>query len=380
MKTAISSGVSMIGVSVLGGLMMSGGAYAAEVKIMNASKAAIDYANVRPLPLPQTPKSPAGLISGLTANAPASSALPKWEKGAIGNGVLSPVTLPKSAASSPAAAGSSPEAPMQAGRSSHPFTTARADAASIKVTTSYPFSAAGRLFFNINGGTYVCSASLIKRGLMVTAAHCVAGFGTNKTYAGHAFVPAYSSGSAPFGVWAASKIFVSASYLNGTSSCSVKGIVCSDDVAVIVLNPQSGTYPGTKTGWLGYGYDGAGYTNASAMITQIGYPVALDGGALMERTDSLGYVDSVNAKNTVIGSQMTGGSSGGPWMVNYGIAPTASSGAPFGNSATANMVIGVTSWGYTDVSIKEQGASPFTSANIGALVSTACTAVPAACN
>ena len=33
------------------------------------------------------------------------------------------------------------------------------------------------LFFKIGSSTYVCSASLIKRGVVVTAAHCVANFG-----------------------------------------------------------------------------------------------------------------------------------------------------------------------------------------------------------
>jgi hypothetical protein len=44
------------------------------------------------------------------------------------------------------------------------------------------------------------------------------------------------------------------------------------------------------------------------------------------------------------------------------------------------MVVGVTSWGYDDTSIKQQGASPLTSGNIVPLMHAACTAVPAACS
>jgi hypothetical protein len=35
-------------------------------------------------------------------------------------------------------------------------------------------------------------------------------------------------------------------------------------------------------------------------------------------------------------------------------------------------VVGVTSWGYIDPTIKQQGASPFTSGNITRLVEAAC--------
>ena len=40
-------------------------------------------------------------------------------------------------------------------------------------------------------------------------------------------------------------------YYTGTDNCAVFGVVCPDDVAVIVLNPQSGRYAGVFTGWYG---------------------------------------------------------------------------------------------------------------------------------
>ena len=98
----------------------------------------------------------------------------------------------------------------------------------------------------------------------------------------------------------------------------------------------------------------------------------------MERNDSQGFVSTSLSNNTIIGSLMTGGSSGGPWLVNLGNPPSLS-GISFGSAASHNVVVGITSWGYTDTSIKQQGASPFTSNNIVSLVNTACTASPAAC-
>ena len=75
---------------------------------------------------------------------------------------------------------------------------------------------------------------------------------------------------------------------------------------------------------------------------------------------------------------MTGGSSGGPGIVNLGAAANLSD-VTLGTEAKWNTVVGVTSWGYTDETSKEQGASPFLSTNIQVLVNDACTAYPAAC-
>ena len=228
--------------------------------------------------------------------------------------------------------------------------------------------------------TYVCSASLIKPGIVVTAAHCVANFGVKKLYTNWRFVPAYNNGSAPFGVWTVASARLMTSYFNGTDSCAVSGVVCANDVALLTLNAQAGAYPGTRTGYLGYGINGYSYNSSGqVLINQLGYPVALDGGGLMERTDSQGFTAASFSNNTVIGSLQTGGSSGGPWTVNLGIAPSLN-GSDFGSAATHNVVVGVTSWGYTSGQVKQQGASRFTSSNISALMSASCSVTPKACS
>jgi hypothetical protein len=152
-------------------------------------------------------------------------------------------------------------------------------------------------------------------------------------------------------------------------------------VAVLLLNTSStGDYPGTATGWYGYGWNGFGFTaNGLTQITQIGYTVCLDSGFLMERNDSFGFQSVSSANNTIIGSLMCSGASGGPWLVNFGLRPVLTS-TTEGTAPNPNTVVGVTSWGYTSTSIKQQGASPFTSDNIVPLVNAACTAVPAACS
>jgi len=220
---------------------------------------------------------------------------------------------------------------------------------------------------------------LIKKGVVVTAAHCVANFGTGQLYSNWHFIPGYRNGAAPFGDWTVKNAFVLTSYLNGSDPCAVAGVVCRDDVAVLLLNAKAGKYPGTSTGWYGFGWNGLGFTSAGLThITQVGYPVCLDNGELMERNDSQGFKSAANSNNTVIGSLMCGGSSGGPWLINFGVRPSLT-GTTAGTAPDANVVVGVTSWGFVSNAPKEQGASPFLSGNIVPLVNSACSAVPAAC-
>jgi hypothetical protein len=96
-----------------------------------------------------------------------------------------------------------------------------------------------------------------------------------------------------------------------------------------------------------------------AQITQLGYPVAFDGGDQMQRTDAVGFLyQAGNLKNTHLGSAQSGGSSGGPWIVNFGTPPVNSGGDNRGFQATQSIV-GVTSWGYVDFAPNKQGASFF---------------------
>jgi V8-like Glu-specific endopeptidase len=329
----------------------------------------IDYVNAKPMDLPKTSAAPADLIRALTSQSP-SLGTPGSAAGGAGNGKLAPVWL-----GIPTSAADDEIAPQEFGTSNHPFSTARADL-SIATNTAYPYAASGKLFFNIGTGTFVCSASLIKRGLVVTAAHCVARFGASQFYTNFRFVPGYRNGLAPFGVWTGGAI-VMTSYFNGTTPCSTPGVVCRDDVAVIRLTSQAAypgaiAYPGTATSWYGYGWDGFGFTAAKLThITQIGYPVCLDNGQLMERNDSHGFTNAAQVNNTIIGSLMCGGSSGGPWLVNFGIRP-ALTGTTNGTAPNPNIVVGTTSWGFVSTAIKQQGASPFLSTNIVPLVNAAC--------
>jgi V8-like Glu-specific endopeptidase len=300
--------------------------------------------------------------------------------------------------------------PFAYGTSTAPYTTARVavtvrgDSSTVANTpvTSYPYRATGKLYFKIGTSTYVCTASLIKKGVLVTAAHCVFDFGKGSSgwYSGFTWCPANTSSTGGvYGCYSAGPPRILTTYFNGTDVCTQTGVVCNNDIATLIVSPKSGVYAGTRVGWYNYSWNGYSYKASSFLgnvttvqVTQLGYPVAFDDGYQMERTDAVGwYFTSGNLKNTQIGSAQTGGSSGGPWLANFGTRPSVSSGASLG-SATVQTIVGVTSYGAIALGYNRQGASFFGqnsqysgtygtygAGNIGLLVRDTCTAWPTYC-
>jgi V8-like Glu-specific endopeptidase len=344
------------------------------------SRAVPDYANSIPKPLPvYKGYSRAKRIADITK---AANLRPKGTEDFSGNrrpnpgdGTLAVVALPKRAAT---VSSSSAESFGSAGL---PYTTARADLEPTPTNRSWPYRAAGKLFFLDGGTTYNCSGSMIDRGLVVTAAHCVASNGKHTLYTGFRFIPGYRETEAPFGEWEVAKVYVLPSYVAGKDCIS--GTVCKDDVAVLALVPQKiggkDRYAGDSTGWFGYAAGTDPYTSVGlTQITQLGYPLCLNDGEFMQRNDAQGAISKESKDNTIYGSLMCGGSSGGPVIANFGVRSD-TTGTVDGKFAQPNVVIGVTSWGYTDNEIKQQGASPFLASNITILVKAACKENPSAC-
>lgn len=269
-----------------------------------------------------------------------------------------------------------------------PYTTARVANTTVasSATTSvqpvggFPYVATGRLWMAMNtAGQYnsVCSASLIGRGLVVTAAHCIQkyGLGSAGTAKSVRFIPANNGNtlsSGPYGGWDVGFIVQPTVYFNGTDTCSVRGIVCNNDIAVLVLNKNSSNqypYAVPQINYYGYSWNGYGtisnpsISGSAGQLTQLGYPCGLDNCELMQRNDSIalfsGSGTGSTPKQIQIGSQMTGGSSGGPWLTNFGTASTLGAAASTGAAPVRNVVSATTSWGYTDNRIQIQGASPF---------------------
>ncbi len=350
-----------------------------------AQAALHDFANARPKPLPTSvaysaEKARVDAIAAIDATPTPHKFNPS--NGYVGDGVHHRV-VPKSAA-----AGFITE---NSGTYGMPFTTARADLASndgtgIPTNVMWPYRAVGKLFFFDGKDQYQCSAALIDRGVVATAAHCVAEYKQNRLFTNWRFIPGFrvDEREAPFGVWSVRKAYVLDSYPSGTEQC-VDDAICQNDVAVLVLAPQLDAakkpyLPGIHTGWFSFVSGKTPFVgNGITQVTQLGYPSCLDNGVLMQRNDSQGVISSDdNHNNTIIGSQMCGGSSGGPWIANFGIKPT-QTGATAGQYPNPNVLIGVTSWGSKNPDVKRQGASPFLTTNIDALMTSACKEYPDAC-
>jgi len=316
----------------------------------------------------------------------------------IGEDVLKTMAPRASAVGTPGtSAEGNAEATTEAyGQAKLPYTTARVavkkpgfakNKAQMPVT-SFPFSATGKLYVRFGSKTFVCTASLIRRGILVTAAHCVSNFGENEFADAAIWYPSQylaRKKGRPYGGFTAINIFVPTPYLDGTDTCSASspGVVCNNDIATVALKKRKinwrnvkgkkkkkRTYPGVVVGSYDYGYNGYSFVQTpsdlgkavAAQITQLGYPVAFDKGNQMQRTDALGFsYEDGDLKTTVIGSAQTGGSSGGPWIVNLGAKSRLDGkSASRGSQYAYNVVVGVTSYGVeSPKNVNYQGASFF---------------------
>lgn len=235
--------------------------------------------------------------------------------------------------------------------------------------TTYPTRTVGKLYFRdpATGYNYVCSGSMIKPGVVLTSGHCLHN-GVNRFYTGWVFVPGQRLGVYPYGVWS--------NWVQGrTTTAWVTGgggVPNTADWATIVFGPNTSGYRiGNYTGWLGY----IGPICSGRHQTTLGYPVNLDGGLQMHRSDSqANSYGSLN--NCTWGTDMTGGSSGGPVVLNFEQTYTNTSVLPLEN--WDNRVVATVSWGYTDPSIKIQGGSIVNSV-FGTLINDTCSSNPGAC-
>ncbi len=244
---------------------------------------------------------------------------------------------------------SSPEATSSFGAY---FTTSRVFPDS--TTTVYPARTAGKLFFTEQGvGNFVCSASVLRPRIVVTAGHCVAHPSTNPAlrhfYTNWLFIPAYNNGAAPYGTWTPTGEWVTNTWYFSDGS-----VPNAQDVGMLIIgdhrNPAGGTpiKIGNVTGWLGWEINVLSNDN----VTMLGYPCNLDSCLKMEETGAQAFESGGN-NTTIYGSAMRGGASGGPWIQDYGIQPAGAPPVAFGG----NILVGVTSYGPISTTPEYLGAS-----------------------
>ncbi len=222
----------------------------------------------------------------------------------------------------------------------------------VSADLSYPYRTVGKLFFSDDlGYQYSCSASVIANRVVVTAGHCVHAGTAEGYYRNFIFIPAYRDGKAPYQAWTASYALTTKAWM--TSDCLVPN---AGDFAVLQMNDNVNVEGktislGNVTGKLG---------TATNKLTpnhlhHLGYPCNFDQCEQMHQVTA-GSGPAIAPNNVEYGSDARSGSSGGPWIQNFGIASVGQEG---GLNFGMNQVVAVTSWGDSSLDPKIQGASNF---------------------
>jgi hypothetical protein len=178
--------------------------------------------------------------------------------------------------------------------------------------TTAPTSTHGKVFFTLGGVDYVCSGTALLSGnksVVWTAGHCTnegpGDFATNWE-----FVPAYKDGTAPLGVYVARDLYTTSAWANSGDS--------SYDLGAAVVGTSGGSSLTDVTGGRGIAFN---YARNQAYHSY-GYPAAPPfTGERLWVCDSQWQANdnSLNPPSMAIGCDMTGGSSGGGWIVGSSV-------------------------------------------------------------
>ena len=205
----------------------------------------------------------------------------------------------------------------------------------------YPYRVIGKVFFTKPGvGDFVCSGAIVNTpnnmSSVWTAGHCVYDPDLSVWHTNFVFVPARRIGVNPYAIWTARTTMTLVGWTNGLLEYDHGGASMNRG------GPGGGKYLVGALGALGFAADWSRQQHWHAG----GYPAEspFDGEhqhycASTWSVDDQPSGDPANPPTIGIGCDMTGGSSGGPWILNL-------SGVSGG---TSNLLNGNVSYGYVGV-------------------------------
>ncbi|GAB2913912.1 peptidase [Nonomuraea fastidiosa] len=165
----------------------------------------------------------------------------------------------------------------------------------------------GRIFFTTQGRNASCSGTAVtsaNKSVVLTAGHCVKMNGTFHT--NWVFVPGYDKGNRPFGTWPATRLLT-------TQQWNTREDI-NFDVAAAVVAPVDGKTLVDTVGGQGVAFN----QPRRRQMYAFGYPAAApyDGSKLVYCSGQT-FDDVLASEDLGLTCNMTGGSSGGPWMLNF---------------------------------------------------------------
>jgi hypothetical protein len=213
----------------------------------------------------------------------------------------------------------------------YPFPFTRYFVPTILYPNVYPYTTIGKLFFRqkhkVTGiiGNYVCSASSVptsaptarvRRPVLWTAGHCLANGSTNPATRAFStnviFVPNYENGAEPYGRFPCGQLWTTTAWYNN-------GDFTRDLGACHILNNALGQSLPSRVGTLGFAWNQSRLQHWS----EFGYPAGAPfNGRWMVVCESSHAVDDTAIAGSGpdpigVGCDMTGGSSGGPWVMRW---------------------------------------------------------------
>lgn len=209
--------------------------------------------------------------------------------------------------------------------------------------TNAPDRLNGKVFFTDSGRDFVCSGTALRsqnRSVVWTAGHCVHG-GRGRGFVEHwQFVPAYSSASqhdAPYGTWQAQELLASRQWVTSRNFRFDLGAAVVERIdgrtLVGMIGGQGITFNRSRTQrWSAFGYPAEGRFDGD------------DQYRCNSKTTGSDSPGGPGPSTIRIRCDMTGGSSGGGWLIDLG-----SRGGGLG------YLNGVNSYGYEDDPNQEYG-------------------------